>query len=208
MSDLPGASESKRERAAAKRRSLILEAAMICFLERGYHQSGVRDIAKQAGVSLGNLYNHFPGKHDVLVEIAAVERTELEPILKLLKKPKPARAVLNQFVSKYAALVAEPENVILTIEIASEAIRKPDIGELFLTNRNELVRALEAVIKRGTAEGDFRTMPNAHEAAQHIIELIDGSAYRSVLSEIAMRKLLNNLNDFIFAALEVKPRRT
>lgn len=208
MPDRPNTIETKRERAAAKRRSLILEAAMTCFLERGYHQSGVRDIAKQAGISLGNLYNHFPGKHDVLVEIAAIERAGLEPILKLLSQARPAKTLLKQFIQKYAAFVAEPESVILTIEITSEAIRKPDIGELFLANRNELVSALEALIRRGIAEGDFRAMPDPHETAHSIVELIDGSAYRSVLSEIAMKKMLGNLKDFIFAALEVKPRRT
>ena len=201
MPDRPGKTETKREQAAAKRRTQILEAAMTCFLERGYHQSGVRDIAKQAGISLGNLYNHFPGKHDVLVEIAAVERAELEPILKLLNQSKPARTVLKQFIRRYSAFVAEPESMILTIEITSEAIRKPDIGERFLANRTELVRALEGVIQRGAAEGDFRALPDAREAAQHIIELIDGSAYRSVLSEVPMRTLLKNLHDFIFAAL-------
>ena len=75
---------TKRDRALAKRRQHILEAAVMCILESGYHQTGVREIAKRAGVSLGNLYNHFSGKHEVLAEIAAVERKEMAPILALL----------------------------------------------------------------------------------------------------------------------------
>jgi len=174
---------------------------MICFLENGYHQTGVRDIATRAGISLGNLYNHFPGKHDVLAEIAALERSELEPFLELLSKPDPAAAVLDRFVAAYATYLSAPENVILTIEITSEAIRKPDIGALFLANRNELVGALEPVIQRGTAEGAFRAVPNPHEASHLIVELIEGSAYRSVLGEVAMRKMIGDLKDFVFAAV-------
>ncbi|HDO1150981.1 TPA: helix-turn-helix transcriptional regulator, partial [Aeromonas salmonicida] len=41
-----------------QRRELIIQAALGCFIERGFHQTGMRDIAAAAGVSLGNLYNH------------------------------------------------------------------------------------------------------------------------------------------------------
>jgi len=191
----------KREEAANERRAMIMEAAMHCFLENGYHQTGVRDIAKRAGVSLGNLYNHFPGKHDVLAEIAALERADMAPFLDLLADTSSASEVLGRFVTAYATYLAAPENVMLGIEVSSEAVRKPDIGELFLANRNELASALAAVIQRGATEGDFRANVDAAEASQFIIELIDASAYRSVLSEIAIEKTLAGLEDFIFAAL-------
>ena len=78
MSDKQSGTETKRSKAVARRREQILEAAVTCFIENGYHQTGVRDIARRAGISLGNLYNHFPGKHDVLAEIAALERATAE----------------------------------------------------------------------------------------------------------------------------------
>jgi AcrR family transcriptional regulator len=58
---------NKRDAALKERRLHILDAAIACLSEKGYHQTGMRDIAKRAEVSLGNLYNHFPGKHDMLV---------------------------------------------------------------------------------------------------------------------------------------------
>lgn len=192
---------NKRLAAAAERRKKILEAAVTCFLEKGYHQTGVRDIAKQAGVSLGNLYNHFPGKHDVLVEIASLERAELEPFLKLLAKPSPAPDVLDKFMTRYAKYLAAPETVMLTIEITSEAIRKPDIGDLFLANRHELVTALAAVLKKGVAAGDFRASLDPQETSKIIIELLDAGAYRSVLTEISMQKVLRGIKSFIFTAV-------
>lgn len=201
MSDGSSKPPSKRDRAAARRRETILDAALMCFIENGYHQTGVRDIAKRAGVSLGNLYNHFPGKHDVLVEIAALERAELAPFLDLLARPGSATKILDRFLTTYANYLAKPENVILTIEISSEAIRKPDIGDLFVANRDALVAALASVIKRGIDDGEFRTGLDPEDAAQHIIGLIDASAYRAVLSEISMRRVLRGLKDFVSAAL-------
>ncbi len=201
MAQDSAATDGKRAKAAAQTKTKILESALTCFLENGYHQTGVRDIAKRAGVSLGNLYNHFPGKHDVLVEIAAMERADLEPFLRMLAKPASAPTVLEKFIKAYATYLAAPENVILTIEISSEAIRKADIGELFVSNREQLVAALTSVMERGVAEGDFRRDLDPNEASQLIIELIDASAYRSVLGEIPMRKIVGGLRDFIFAAV-------
>ena len=201
MTEKQAKTETKRDRMVAARREQILDAAVMCFLESGYHQTGVRDIAKRAGVSLGNLYNHFPGKHDVLAEIAALERKELVPFLKQLAEPSSAREVLDRFVTAYATYLAAPETIILTIEITSEAIRKPDIGELFVANRNELVSGLASVIERGVADDDFRPSLDPKETALLIIELIDGSAYRSVLSDVPMQEIIGGLKDFVFAAV-------
>ena len=201
MVEKSDATASKRETASAARRETILNAAIMCFLENGYHQTGVRDIAKRAGVSLGNLYNHFPGKHGVLVEIAALERAELGTFLEILAGPDTASSILEKFVNAYGRYLAKPENVVLTIEITSEAIRQPDIGALFMSNRGELVAALASVITRGIEEGDFRVDLGPDDAAPLIIELIDASAYRTVVSDVKMRTILRGLKDFIMAAV-------
>ena len=201
MTESQSKQATKRDKATAKRRNQILEAAVMCFLERGYHQTGVRDIAARAGVSLGNLYNHFPGKHDVLVEIAALERQEMEPFLKILAERSAAPRVLNKFIKAYAKYLAAPENVILSVEIASEAIRQPDVGRLFLENRNELVGALTDLLERGISEHDFRQLPDPNQTSQLIIETIEGSAFRSVLMTTPMRKITNIVLDFIMTSV-------
>ena len=109
--------------------------------------------------------------------------------------------MLDAFIDAYTAYLANPENVVLTIEVTSEAIRKPDIGELFVANRAELVTALSSVVRRGITDGQFRTNPDPDETAHLIIELIEGSAYRAVLGEIAMPGILDGLKDFIMAAV-------
>ena len=192
---------SVRERSTAKRRNQILEAAVICFLERGYHQTGVRDIANKAGVSLGNLYNHFGGKHDVLVEIAMLERSDLDQFLGILESKAPAPTVLRKFMRAYAKYLAVAENVILTLEISSEALRQPDIAQLFMENRAKLTRALEAVVSRGIKDADLRAVPDTFQTSQLVIEVLEGSAYRSVLSEKPMSRIIDGLEDFVFGSL-------
>ena len=47
----------------------ILQAAHLLFIQQGYHGTSMRQVAIQAGVSLGGLYNHFPrGKEQIFEE--------------------------------------------------------------------------------------------------------------------------------------------
>jgi AcrR family transcriptional regulator len=47
----------------------IREVATELFYERGYHATSMRDIASEVGIKAGSLYNHFPGKQDILFRI-------------------------------------------------------------------------------------------------------------------------------------------
>lgn len=201
MSETEKASPTVRDKALAQRRMKILEAAVMCFLENGYHQTGVRDIAKKAGVSLGNLYNHFPGKHDILAEIAALERLELAPFLRLLNRNSVAPKLLEKFITSYTKYVADPDTVILSLEIAGEAVRKPDIADMFLENRTSLAQALSDLLDRGIAQGDLRPLPDTQEAAFLMIEMIEGCAYRCVLEGASLRKSMKSLKDLLLASV-------
>ena len=48
-----------------ERKQLVEDAALVLFRQRGFHSVGLREIADQAGVSIGNIYNHFGDKHEV-----------------------------------------------------------------------------------------------------------------------------------------------
>ncbi len=61
-------------------RDAILQAAYQLFLENGYHASSMRQIAQQAGIALGGIYNHFPSKEEIF--LAVVMRHH--PLVKIL----------------------------------------------------------------------------------------------------------------------------
>jgi len=57
-------------------RAALLSAALDLFLERGYEGTTMRDVAGQAGVSLGNTYYYFDSKETLIQGF--YERTHLE----------------------------------------------------------------------------------------------------------------------------------
>lgn len=51
------------------RRAQLMAAARDVFVSRGYHATGMEEIALRAGVSKPVLYQHFPGKLDLYLDL-------------------------------------------------------------------------------------------------------------------------------------------
>jgi TetR/AcrR family fatty acid metabolism transcriptional regulator len=51
------------------RRSQILEAAAKVFAEKGFHPTTIKDIAREAGIAEGTIYNYFESKTALLLGI-------------------------------------------------------------------------------------------------------------------------------------------
>ena len=55
----------------------ILDAATALFYEKGYHAATMREVGAAVGIKAGSLYNHYPGKEDLLFRIAHGTMEEL-----------------------------------------------------------------------------------------------------------------------------------
>lgn len=49
-----------------RRREQLIAAATKSFIEKGYDKTSVRDIARESGLSMGNLYDYISTKEDIL----------------------------------------------------------------------------------------------------------------------------------------------
>jgi AcrR family transcriptional regulator len=73
---MPKISQAKRD----ARQQQILDAALACFSENGFHQTGMADIVRRSGLSHGAVYLYFQSKDD-LIEALAVDRHRQEALL-------------------------------------------------------------------------------------------------------------------------------
>lgn len=64
-------------------RLAVEEAAISLFLEQGYHATSMRQIAEQAGLALGGIYNHFSSKEEIF-EAIIVDQHPYKKILPLI----------------------------------------------------------------------------------------------------------------------------
>ncbi|MDI9525436.1 MAG: TetR/AcrR family transcriptional regulator [Desulfomonilia bacterium] len=66
---------SRREREKARQRRDMLEAALILFSEKGYHNVTMHEIASKAEFAIGTLYKFFKNKED-LYKALILEKTD------------------------------------------------------------------------------------------------------------------------------------
>ncbi|MEM9635457.1 MAG: TetR/AcrR family transcriptional regulator [Pseudomonadota bacterium] len=171
-----------RAETADARRKHIVETAAICFIEQGFHQTGIRDIAKRAGVSLGNIYNHFDGKTELIAEIATLEADELAELQEQLNQTEDPLAALEAFVTNYLALCSQPAYAALTIEIIAEAVRNPKIVGGFLENRESLIATLAGRVVASRSGTTAETAIPERDCAEFTLDLIEGLAMRAVFA--------------------------
>ncbi len=172
----------KREAATLKRRKHIVQAAALCFIDQGFHQTSVRDIAKRANISLGNLYNHFENKTALIAEIAALEAEELAGVAKQLNGTAPPEKRMERFIKAYFKAVSGKENAVLTAEIMAEAMRNPSIAAGYDANRQVLLAALVPLVES--------LHPGALPAlrAELILDMIEGAGLRVAFESRKVQK--------------------
>jgi AcrR family transcriptional regulator len=79
------ATRTARTTKAERTRALVLETAMGLFEEHGYEGTTMRRVAREAGLSLGSAYYHFPSKEHLVQGFYARSHAEhlvaCEPVL-------------------------------------------------------------------------------------------------------------------------------
>lgn len=108
----------------AARRAQIIEAAIACFLERGYTNTSVSDIIKASGLSSGSIYSHFTGKEDILVS-AINERLEN---VKNLYAALPEGAGPQDILETIYTNQMVNENFSAMLRIRLESLHAPEIA--------------------------------------------------------------------------------
>lgn len=165
-----------------ERRGAIVQAAIACFIDKGFHGTSMRDIAQQASVSLGNLYNHFASKEALIAEVASQEQAELQPLLELLQQaPQPTGALVRQFLSAYHALCRQHEWAVLSAECLAEIARTPELAPAFESNRRRLLDALADCLDLAVAQGGLQPAAPCRLVAQWMLDAVESDALRCAL---------------------------
>ncbi|HEX6865212.1 MAG TPA: TetR/AcrR family transcriptional regulator [Thermoanaerobaculia bacterium] len=144
-------------RAFEKKRE-ILEAASRVFRARGLHAAGMRDIAAELGMAVGNLYYYFRDKEDLLafVQESALSRL-LETAARVRALDLPADGRLRLLLEEHVVGLNDPEEgtpgslAHLEVEALGEERRAG-----VLARRDEYEQILRTLIEEGMDQGMFR----------------------------------------------------
>ena len=87
---MPRVSDEHLER----RRQQILDAARICFVRKGFHQTSMQDVFTESGLSAGAVYRYFKSKDELVIALASTAagdiRAEMTAVIHGDPLPTPA----------------------------------------------------------------------------------------------------------------------
>jgi TetR/AcrR family transcriptional repressor of uid operon len=123
-------SQPQIDSANGDRRFQILEAALVCFAKRGFHQTSMHDISGEAGISVGLIYRYFENKEAVISAMAARHKEEIQ---QMLERARQAPSLLESLEILFTAHCCENEPRLVSafvVDLYAEASRNPHLADL------------------------------------------------------------------------------
>jgi len=165
----------------------IIEAAVRVFARKGYYNSRVSDIAREAGIAAGTIYLYFKTKDDILVTLFRDKMTEfVDAMRKAIATEPDAASKVRRLVSLHFRLLEEDPNL---AEVLQVELRQ---GQKFFRGASGQEIAayfalIGSVLEEGVAEGRFRLNGSVKVATKMLFGAMDQMATSWVLGKRGYR---------------------
>lgn len=194
---LPDPRKRPRQARSVATFEAILEAAARILESLGFAGFNTNAVAELAGVSIGSLYQYFPSKDALIVELIRCERAELSKrIVEAIQQHETTDLKEKLKLVIHAAVQHQLSRLQLarTLEFASEIIGK-DVEE------NEHQHELETIISDLFMRSGIS---HAQTAAQDVIALSKGMINAAgIAGESDLKNLQQRVEKAVFGYLEL-----
>src|SRR5690606_31417661 len=137
----------------AKKRRQILDAAAICFAEKGFEATRTADICHMAGISSGKLFHYFKSKRDVFIAIFTQGQSDEDTLLEGASGAPDTVAAIIGFFQETISNRNNPVLAGLLFEAIAFARRDKDFARVIDQDethmRDELAKLAQLAITKG-----------------------------------------------------------
>ena len=149
-----------------RRRRQIVDASVQLFIEKGFHKTTTRQIAKAAGLSIGSLYEYVASKEDVLYLVCEAIHAEVEKgVAEALTRAAGGQNTLEEVIREYFLVCHRMSDHILLIYQETQSLPR-QWQDRVLENEVRITGLFVEVLARLTAYGD---LPNLDESTMELI---------------------------------------
>lgn len=170
---LPQPSHSAEERSHE-----ILFSIRQAFAEKGFDGASMQDLARAAGMSVGNFYRYFPSKAAIVEAMVGLDLAEIQrDFAEILVSDDPLAGLRTKILARLTEDCVDDGQ--LWAEITAAAIRKPEIGVAALQMEATIVTHMAGIFARvtGRSQADAEERYAGH--SQMLVMLVKAVAMRS-----------------------------
>lgn len=132
-------------------------------------------------MSPGNLFHYFPSKAAIIEAIAEQDQNSTVQLFERWSGAKDVLKAIEELVLAMMELSSDPLQARISIEVAAEASRNPQLWALFAANETRVKADLAALLERGMAAGQVDPHLDSAMAAVWLVALTEGAIARVVL---------------------------
>ncbi len=142
-------------RGRENRKEHILETALRCFNETGYHLTSLDAIALAGGISKGGLYYHFQSKNALFIELFHYRgQRYLDQVRAYVRDIAEPVERLDAFVSRASNIMKDNEDFMrFFLEFMSIGARDPEIRQVMTDYYAMSIDNFSRIIEDGIASG-------------------------------------------------------
>jgi len=161
-----------------QRRREIIEAARVCFLRNGFHQTTTDEICREAAITPGGLYHYFGSKEEIIsavIEDAA--HTTVQNLRTTAEASGDVRTAVQALASLFFQWIRDPQLDSVTrldMEIWAETLRNEKLAEITRGGRALRRQWLESLIRGAIQEGVYAKEVDPRGLANLIMSIFDG----------------------------------
>jgi len=194
--------ETQKQRGRRAKRSDVLEAATLEFLENGYAATTLAVIAERASVSTATLFKHFPTKADVFGAIMGEVFGNDADALPPTPDPGDPRTGLLEIGRDYAALLTDPQIRALFRVVIAEVTRFPELGkELYEKGKAPYLKRLEDYVTAEVASGTI-TVPSMEMAVRQFLGMINDIVFWPHMLVVDLEETEEEIDRVVVSAVD------
>src|SRR5438270_5496037 len=161
------------------RRTQILDAAVVCFAKRGFHQASMHDSSAESVISVGLIYRYFQNKEAVIAAMADRHKKEINEILERARQAPNLRESLETLFTAHCGETEPQVTAAFVVDLFAEASRNTRVAELVRGVCEASMNGVTDLIAR-SPEAKASEL-NPREMAELIFAVNDGMLLRGVL---------------------------
>lgn len=197
-------STHEEKRSAIDKRQKIMDAAVSVFAQKGFYNSTVADVAREADVADGTIYLYFKNKDDLLISIFEHSMDIfIGTVRRELQKVEAPKQKLQLFITLHLELVQEHQNLAQVIQIELRQSAK-FIKEYANAKFFEYLDLVSEIIRSGQKSGAFRASADPIILKRAIFGAVDEMALEWVLMKkkrYTIDEVANQLVDMFLSGI-------
>lgn len=165
-----------------ERRSEVIAAVVRVIARSGIDSSTVRSIAKEAGISTGNLAHYFANKDDILTSALKLSHKRINERWERKLDGLHGLAALRELVLDNLPLDEERQlETRLEISYWARALALTHVLEVQQAEAAVLYRRIASLIREARKLGEIDSAESTRSIAEHLLALIDGLSLHAIL---------------------------